>query len=147
MESCASGLFMLFINNNDYFFGSPYTPNECHVDLLQQQPDNLKIHQVHKVADISSPLAGWVVRDWSWVYYTSASDLLPSKITSEVTCSGGDQKEHKISASLAYVREFNGDRWFPAQRTSNADNVSIWWRHHEKQIQHNSNAYSWLDRN
>ena len=22
---------------------------------------------------------------------------------------------------------------FPAQRASNADNVSIWWRHHDKQ--------------
>ena len=26
--------------------------------------------------------------------------------------------------------EFTGDRWIPAQRTSNAENVSIWWRHH-----------------
>ena len=25
--------------------------------------------------------------------------------------------------------EFTGDRWFPAQRASNAENVSIWWRH------------------
>ena len=27
--------------------------------------------------------------------------------------------------------EFTGDRWIPAQRTSNAENVAIWWRHHE----------------
>ena len=27
--------------------------------------------------------------------------------------------------------EFTGDRWIPRQRTSNAENVSIWWRHHE----------------
>ena len=26
--------------------------------------------------------------------------------------------------------EFTGDRWIPAQRASNAENVSIWWRHH-----------------
>ena len=26
-------------------------------------------------------------------------------------------------------------RWFPAQRASNAENVSIWWRHHESSIQ------------
>ena len=30
------------------------------------------------------------------------------------------------SASLAFVREF------PAQMASNAENVSIWWRHHDK---------------
>ena len=28
--------------------------------------------------------------------------------------------------------EFNGDRWIPAQRASNAENVSIWWRHHHR---------------
>ena len=26
--------------------------------------------------------------------------------------------------------EFTGDRWFPRTRASNAENVSIWWRHH-----------------
>ena len=26
--------------------------------------------------------------------------------------------------------EFTGDRWMPAQIASNAENVSIWWRHH-----------------
>ena len=28
--------------------------------------------------------------------------------------------------------EFTGDRWVPVQRASYAENVSIWWRHHEK---------------
>ena len=28
--------------------------------------------------------------------------------------------------------EFTGDRWSPVQRASYAENVSIWWRHHEK---------------
>ena len=26
--------------------------------------------------------------------------------------------------------EFTGDRWTPRTRASNAENVSIWWRHH-----------------
>ena len=26
--------------------------------------------------------------------------------------------------------EFTGDRWFPAQKASNAENLSIWWRHY-----------------
>ena len=29
--------------------------------------------------------------------------------------------------------EFTGDRWIPAEKTSNAENVSIWWRHHVHQ--------------
>ena len=27
--------------------------------------------------------------------------------------------------------EFTSHRWIPAQRASNAENVSIWWRHHD----------------
>ena len=27
--------------------------------------------------------------------------------------------------------EFTGDQWNPAQMVSNAENVFIWWRHHE----------------
>ena len=37
--------------------------------------------------------------------------------------SGADQIRFQSSASLAVVREF------PAQRASDAENVSIWWRH------------------
>ena len=29
---------------------------------------------------------------------------------------------------MAFVREITGE--FPAQSASNAENVSIWWRHH-----------------
>ena len=41
--------------------------------------------------------------------------------------SGTHQKKHQSSASLT----FTGTDEFPAQMASNADNVSIWWRHHE----------------
>ena len=27
--------------------------------------------------------------------------------------------------------EFSGDRWIPCAKASNAENVSIWWRHHD----------------
>ena len=27
--------------------------------------------------------------------------------------------------------EFTGDRWIPRTKASNAENVSIWWRHHD----------------
>ena len=44
--------------------------------------------------------------------------------------SGTDQRKHQSSASLAFVRGFHRTGEFPAQRASNAENVSIWWRHH-----------------
>ena len=37
--------------------------------------------------------------------------------------SGADQRKNQSSASLV-----TGE--FPAQMASNAENVSIWWRHH-----------------
>ena len=67
-------------------------------------------------------------------------DVMMSAIASQITsvsivystvCSGVDKKEHQRSASLAAVRGISpvtGE--FPAQRASNAENVSIWWRHH-----------------
>ena len=38
--------------------------------------------------------------------------------------SGADQRKHQSSVSLAFVGEF------PTQQASNAENISIWWRHH-----------------
>ena len=45
--------------------------------------------------------------------------------------SGANQRIHQISALLAFVNSLvTGE--FPAQMASNAENVSIWWRHHGK---------------
>ena len=30
--------------------------------------------------------------------------------------------------------EFSGDRWLPRTKVSNAENVSIWWRHHARHL-------------
>ena len=44
--------------------------------------------------------------------------------------SGPHQRKHQNSASLVFMQGIH--RWpvFPAQKASNAENVSIWWRHH-----------------
>ena len=70
------------------------------------------------------------------------SDVIMGAMVSQITSltvvysavySGADQRKHQSSASLAFVRGFH---WspvtgeFPAQMATNADNVSIWWRHH-----------------
>ena len=64
-----------------------------------------------------------------------ASQITGLKIVNSTICSGADQRKHKSSTSLAFVRvihHVNGD--FPAQRASNSENVSIWWHHHESSI-------------
>ena len=61
-----------------------------------------------------------------------ASHITSLTIVYSTVYSGADQRKHQSSASLAFVRGIH--RWpvkFPAQMASNAENVSIWWRHHE----------------
>ena len=63
-------------------------------------------------------------------------DVMMSTIASQITSLAivfstvySDQRKHQSSASLAFVWELTGE--FPAQTASYAQNVSIWWRHHE----------------
>ena len=45
--------------------------------------------------------------------------------------SDADQRKHQSSASLAFCARNSPEAGeFPAQKASNAENVSIWWRHH-----------------
>ena len=42
-------------------------------------------------------------------------------------CSGTDQRKHQNSASLAFIHRHG---WIPLIKDTNAENVSIRWRHH-----------------
>ena len=63
--------------------------------------------------------------------------LMASQITSltivyPTVYSSVDQRKHQSSESLAFVRgNSQGTGEFSAQMASNAENASIWWRHHE----------------
>ena len=52
-----------------------------------------------------------------------ASQITSLTIVYSTVYAGADQRKHQSSASL-------GTGEFPAQMASNAENVSIWWRHH-----------------
>ena len=84
------------------------------------------------------------------------NDVIVSSMASQITIltivystanSGTDQRKHQNSASLAFV-------WgnspvtpeFPAQKASNAEHVSIWWRHHvETTFQDSTSRYGTFD--
>ena len=51
-----------------------------------------------------------------------ASQITSLTIVYSIVYSGADQRKHQSSP---------GAGEFPAQMASNAENVSIWWRHHE----------------
>ena len=60
-----------------------------------------------------------------------ASQITGVSIVYATVCAAAGQRKHQSSASLAFLRGIH--RWrseFPAQRASNAQNVSIWWLHH-----------------
>ena len=69
-------------------------------------------------------------------YNDVTMDTIASQITSltvvySTVYSDADQRKHQSSASLAFVPRnslLTGE--FPAQMASNAEKVSIWWRHH-----------------
>ena len=56
------------------------------------------------------------------------SPVMSISVVCSTVCSGADQTKYQSSASLAFV---GGTGEFPAQRVSNMQNVSIWWRHHD----------------
>ena len=66
-----------------------------------------------------------------------ASQITSLTIVYSTVYSGADQRESQSSASLALCVCEGGDSpvtgEFPAQMSSNAEDVSIWWRHHESQ--------------
>ena len=71
---------------------------------------------------------------------TIASQITSLTVVYSIVYSGADQRQHESSASLAFVWGIHRDRWFPAQRTSNAENVSIWWRHQDWHLSRHCHA-------
>ena len=61
---------------------------------------------------------------------TITSQIISLTIVYSAVFQGADHRKHQSSTSLAFVWSFTGDQEFPAQRASNAEKVSIWWRHH-----------------
>ena len=62
---------------------------------------------------------------------TMASQITSLAVVYSTVYSDADQRKCQSSASLAFVWGIHRDRWIPAQRASHAENVSIWWRHHD----------------
>ena len=61
-----------------------------------------------------------------------ASQITSLTIVYSTVYSDADQRKHHSSASLALcVGNSPGAGEFPSQMASNAENVSIWWRHHD----------------
>ena len=62
---------------------------------------------------------------------TMASQITSITVGYSTVYSDADQRKHQNSTSLAFVWGIYRTGEFPAQIASNAENVSIWWRHHD----------------
>ena len=86
---------------------------------------------------LSHCLIGESVLLWmtSWHHYSvvlmsvMASQITGVSIVYSTLSSGAHKKKPSKLHAWPLWREFAGE--FPAQRTSNTENVSIWWRHHD----------------
>ena len=86
---------------------------------------------------LTTPLYWWMGGNKHYIDVTMTT--MASKITSltvvySIVYSDADQRKHQSSASLAFVWGIHRDRWIPRTKASYAENVSIWWRHHECSI-------------
>ena len=61
---------------------------------------------------------------------TLASQLTSLTVVYSIVYSGVNQENIKAPRHWPLCGEVTGTGEFPAQRTSNAEKVSIWWRHH-----------------
>ena len=77
---------------------------------------------------------------WQVITTHHYSDVIMASMASQITSlttvystvySGADKKNIKAPRHWPLCGEFTGDRWIPAQKASSAENVSIWWRHHD----------------
>ena len=60
-----------------------------------------------------------------------ASQITSLTIVYSTVYSGADKKTSKLLVTVLCAMNSPGTGEFSAQSTSNADNVSIWWRHHD----------------
>ena len=91
-----------------------------------------RLHKYHNAPVLYSAIHHFVTEHYGDVIMgTIASQITSLTIVYSTVYSGADQRKHQSSASLALCGEFTGPGEFPAQMASNAENVSIWWRHHE----------------
>ena len=64
------------------------------------------------------------------IYYNDVIMGAVSSLNRLFRCWSKKTSKLRVIGLCAGNSPVTGD--FPAQRTSNAENVSIWWRHHEK---------------
>ena len=80
------------------------------------------------LSSIEAPWRIWINNYNDVIISAVASQITGVSIVYSTVGSDADQRKYQSSASVAFVRRI--DRWLPHTKASNAENASIWWRHH-----------------
>ena len=83
-----------------------------------------RLHEICRLDDISGALHYCDVIMGPIAYQITSLTIVYSFIQRQI------KENIKAPRHWPLCGEFTGDRWIPAQMASNAENVSIWWRHH-----------------
>ena len=90
------------------------------------KPTRTKPHKTQRSITMTSKWARWRLKSQASRLFTQPFIQRRSKKTSK----------HRVTGLCGGNSPVTGE--FPTQRASNAENVSIWWRHHGEDCVHNS---------
>ena len=110
----------LLLAHTSYMWGVITCP--CQWYLILAQKSSIVSHKCH-YSDV--------------IMTTMASQIISLAVVYSIVYSDADQRKHQSSASLAFVPGIHRSHGeFPVQRTCNAENISIWWRHRGQRFHH-----------
>ena len=125
------------MNGNIKFSTVPMEENVATL-IVKRQPITMKSAFIRHYKITREANSKQFYRVW-WTHYsdvimgTTASQITSLTIVYSTVYIGADQmKTSKLRVTGLCVGNSPVTGEFPAQRDSNAENVSIWWRHHEK---------------
>ena len=72
-----------------------------------------------------------VIKHYCGVIMTAMKSRISSLAITRPFIQLGIKENIKAPRHWPLCGEFTGDRWIPHTKASNAENVSIWWRHHQ----------------
>ena len=107
------------------------TPMDARSSIKRQRPDHVREHRDNKTAhynDVIMSVMASQITSLTIVYstvYSKRRTKKTSKLRTIGLCEGNSPVTGEFEGNSPVTGEF------PAQRASNAENVSIWWRHHE----------------
>ena len=122
-----------------YLVRGPCMEVWCNVSRTHPRHGDLPFRYV-TLSHVTNNKNSWAPFPFILHYCDVIMGAVPSQITSitivhSTVYSDADQRKHQSSASLAIcVGNSPGTGEFPAQMASNAENVSIWWRHHVNNV-------------